>query len=124
MFYDLAKTSINRLAYAQGRELEVYGATAVAVTPGWLRAEMMLENWGVDEGNWRNALAPNRSGGLPTAPPEFAGSESPRYVGRGVAALAAGLNRARWNQRSVTSADLAREYGFTDIDGTRPDGWA
>src|SRR6185369_12858417 len=117
VFYDLAKVSINRLAYAHGHELRPYGATAVAVTPGWLRSEMMLDNWGVAETNWRSALDPDRGGGLPTAPPSFADSESPRFVGRGVAAIAADAARERWNQGSVTSADLAREYGFTDIDG-------
>ena len=123
VFYDLAKTAVNRLAFAHGHELATYGATAVAVTPGWLRSEMMLDNWGVTEANWRNALDADRDGGLPTAPPPFADSESPRFVGRGVAAMAADKDRARWNQRSVTSADLAREYGFTDIDGRQPDGW-
>ncbi len=124
VFYDLVKTAVNRLAFAHGHELMQYGATAVAVTPGWLRSEMMLDNWGVTEANWRTALDPDRDGGLPTAPPAFAESESPRFVGRGIAAIAADEHRARWNQRSVTSADLAREYGFTDIDGRQPDGWA
>ena len=123
VFYDLAKVAVNRLAYGHGHELEAFGATAVAVTPGWLRSEMMLDNWGVTEENWHIALDPNRSDG-PTAPPGFAISESPRYVGRGVAAIAADENRSRWNQRSVTSAELAREYGVTDIDGHQPDGWA
>ena len=123
VFYDLAKTAVNRLAFAHGHELRPYGATAVAVTPGWLRSEMMLDNWGVAETNWRSALDPDRGGGLPTAPPSFADSESPRFVGRGVAAIAADDARERWNQGSVTSADLAREYGFTDIDGRQPDGW-
>jgi NAD(P)-dependent dehydrogenase (short-subunit alcohol dehydrogenase family) len=123
VFYDLAKTAVNRLAYAHGYELEAFGATAVAVTPGWLRSEMMLDNWGVSETDWHAALDPQRADGYPTAPPAFAESETPRYVGRGVAAIAADAARARWNQRSVTSADLAREYGFTDIDGRQPDGW-
>lgn len=115
VFYDLAKAAVNRLAFSQGHELAEHGATAVAVTPGWLRSEMMLDNWGVTERNWRDALA--------TAPPGFAESETPRYVGRAVAALAADPGRARWNQSSVTSARLAREYGFTDVDGSQPDGW-
>jgi NAD(P)-dependent dehydrogenase (short-subunit alcohol dehydrogenase family) len=123
VFYDLAKTAVNRLAFGHGHELQPYGATAVAVTPGWLRSEMMLDNWSVDEADWRRALDPDRGGGLPTAPPAFSDSESPRFVGRGVAAIAADEHRARWNQGSVTSADLAREYGFTDIDGRQPDGW-
>ncbi len=123
VFYDLAKVAVNRLAYSHGHELEAFGATAVAVTPGWLRSEMMLDNWGVTEDNWQSALDPNRADG-PTAPPGFAVSETPRYVGRGIAAIAADEDRSRWNQRSVTSADLAREYGFTDTDGHTPDGWA
>jgi NAD(P)-dependent dehydrogenase (short-subunit alcohol dehydrogenase family) len=123
VFYDLAKTAVNRLAYSQGHELRGFGATAVAVTPGWLRSEMMLDNWGVTEDNWHAALDPMRSDG-PVAPPGFAASETPRYVGRGVAAIAADARRSRFNQQSVTSADLAREYGFTDLDGRQPDGWA
>src|SRR5262249_2971986 len=97
VFYDLAKTAVNRLAFSQGHELAVHGATAVAITPGWLRSEMMLEAYGVTEDNWRSAAAP----------PGFAASESPRYVGRAVAALAADPARARWNQQSLTSAQLA-----------------
>jgi NAD(P)-dependent dehydrogenase (short-subunit alcohol dehydrogenase family) len=123
VFYDLSKVAVNRLGYSLGHDLERFGATAVAVTPGWLRSEMMLDNWGVTEENWHVALDPLRPDG-PTAPPGFAASESPRYVGRGIAAMAADENRSRWNQRSVTSAELAREYGFTDIDGHQPDGWA
>jgi len=124
VFYDLAKTAVNRLAFSHGHELAPFGATAVAVTPGWLRSEMMLDNWGVTEADWRTALDPDRGGGLPVAPPGFAESESPRYVGRAVAAIAADDRRARWNQRSVTSAEMARLYGFTDLDGRQPDGWA
>ncbi|GAA1947318.1 SDR family oxidoreductase [Amycolatopsis minnesotensis] len=123
VFYDLAKVAVNRLAFSQGHELEPHGATAVAITPGWLRSEMMLDNFGVAEPHWRDALDQDRADGNPTAPPGFAQSESPRYVGRAVASLAADQDRARWNQRSVTAADLARTYGFTDIDGTQPDSW-
>jgi len=119
-FYDLAKLSVNRLAFSQGHELEPYDATAVSITPGWLRSEMMLEAYGVPEERWRDALAPAAS---PQAPPGFAVSESPRYVGRAVAALAADPHRHRWNQRSVTSGQLAAIYGFTDIDGSQPDVW-
>jgi len=79
----------------------------------------MLENFGVSEDNWRDAL----QGEHPTAPPSFALSESPRFVGRAVAALVADQDRARWNQKSVTSGQLAREYGFSDLDGSRPDIW-
>jgi NAD(P)-dependent dehydrogenase (short-subunit alcohol dehydrogenase family) len=116
VYYDLAKVAVTRLAFSQGHELGPAGATAVALTPGWLRSEMMLDAFGVSEDNWRDA--PGRS-----APPDFALSESPRYVGRAVAALAADPGRARWNQRSVSSGQLAREYGFTDVDGSRPDIW-
>jgi NAD(P)-dependent dehydrogenase (short-subunit alcohol dehydrogenase family) len=123
VFYDLAKTAVNRLAYSHGHELSRYGATAVALTPGWLRSEMMLDNWGVSEANWGTALEPDRSDGYPTAPPPFEQSETPRYVGRAVAAIAADEARSRWNQHSLTSAELAREYGFTDVDGRQPDGW-
>ena len=123
-FYDLVKNAVNRLAFAQGHELAPHRGTAVAVTPGWLRSEMMLENYGVTEQNWRDALNADRADGLPTAPPGFAHSESPRYLGRGIAAMAADGDRARWNQQSVTSADLARAYDVADLDGTRPDSWA
>jgi NAD(P)-dependent dehydrogenase (short-subunit alcohol dehydrogenase family) len=117
VFYDLAKASVNRLAFSQGHELARHGSTAVALTPGWLRSEMMLEAFGVTEETWRDTLEHG-------APPGFAQSESPRYVGRAVAAMAADDDRARWNQQSVTAAHLAREYGFTDVDGTQPDAWS
>lgn len=123
VFYDLAKASVNRLAFSQGHELAPHGASAVAVTPGWLRSEMMLENYGVTEETWRDALNADRTDG-PVAPEDFATSETPRFVGRGIAALAADPNSVRRNQRSVTAADLAREYGVTDLDGTLPDAWA
>ncbi|MCV7169690.1 SDR family oxidoreductase [Mycobacterium manitobense] len=123
VFYDLVKTAVNRLAFSHGHELSPYGATAVAVTPGWLRSEMMLDNYGVTEDDWRMALEPDRPAGRPTAPPGFADSESPRFVGRAVAAVAADEDRARWNQSSVSAAELARVYGFTDLDGRRPDPW-
>ena len=123
VFYDLAKVAVNRLAFSQGHELAPHGATAVALTPGWLRSEMMLDIFGVSEGNWRDALG-SPSGGRVPAPPGFAMSESPRYVGRAVAALAADPDRARWNQQSVSSGSLAAEYCFTDVDGTQPDVWA
>jgi len=116
VFYDLAKVSVNRLAFSQGHELAGHGGTAVAITPGFLRSEMMLEGFGVSEENWRDAV------GNP-APPDFALSESPRFVGRAVAALAADPQRSRWNQQSVTSGRLAWVYGFTDVDGSRPDVW-
>jgi NAD(P)-dependent dehydrogenase (short-subunit alcohol dehydrogenase family) len=121
VFYDLVKQSVNRLAFSQGHELAPHSATAVAVTPGWLRSEMMLENFGVTEANWRDALTARE--GRHQAPADFALSESPRYVGRAIAALAADPDRSRWNQKSVSSGELARHYGFTDVDGSRPDIW-
>lgn len=123
VFYDLAKVSVNRLAFSQGHELAPHDATAVSITPGWLRSEMMLDAFGVSETNWRDALKADRADG-PTAPAGFAASESPRYIGRAVAALAADPNRSRWNQQSATAAELARVYGITDVDGTQPDSWA
>ncbi|MEU4142513.1 SDR family oxidoreductase [Streptomyces parvulus] len=113
-FYDLAKTSVLRMAFALGHELAPHGATAVALTPGWLRSEIMLDHFGVGEENWRDAL---------DRVPHFAISETPRYVGRAVAALAADPDVARFNGRSLSSGGLAREYGFTDLDGSRPDAW-
>ena len=116
VYYDLAKVAVNRLAFSQGHELASHGATAVAITPGWLRSEMMLEHFQATEENWRDA--PGRTG-----PPDFALSETPRYVGRAVVALATDPDRARWNQQSVNSGQLAKEYGFTDLDGSQPDVW-
>jgi NAD(P)-dependent dehydrogenase (short-subunit alcohol dehydrogenase family) len=114
-FYDLAKTAVIRLAFAQGQELAPHGCSAVALTPGWMRSEMMLENYGVTEANWRDGAAVN---------PHFAAiSESPRFVGRAVAAMAADPELQRRNGGSFSSGGLAREYGFTDIDGSRPDCW-
>ncbi|HKP61855.1 MAG TPA: SDR family oxidoreductase [Polyangiales bacterium] len=116
VYYDLVKVAVNRLAYSQGHELAPHGGTAVAITPGFLRSEMMLEAFRVREENWRDALKGH-------APPDFALAESPRYVGRAVVALAADANRARWNQKSLHSGELARTYGFTDLDGSRPEVW-
>jgi len=114
-FYDLAKTAVIRLAFAQSEELAPYGCTAVALTPGWLRSEMMLDNYGVTEANWREGEATN---------PHFAAiSESPRFVGRAVAALAADPDLLRRSGGSFSSGGLAREYGFTDVDGSQPDCW-
>jgi NAD(P)-dependent dehydrogenase (short-subunit alcohol dehydrogenase family) len=123
VFYDLAKVAVARLAFSQGHELAPHGATAVAVTPGWLRSEMMLDNFGVSEANWRDALHRPAKADAPRAPADFALSESPRYVGRAVAGLAADLHLARWNQTTVSSGQLAREYGVTDVDGSQPDIW-
>ena len=124
VYYDLAKVAVNRLAYSQGHELAPHGATAVAITPGWMRSEMMLENFGVNESNWREALDASRAQkGLPVAPPDFALSETPRYVGRAIVSLALDPDRARWNQKSTSSGELAQLYGFTDVDGSKPDIW-
>ncbi|HET9602284.1 MAG TPA: SDR family oxidoreductase [Acidimicrobiales bacterium] len=123
VFYDLAKVAVNRLAFSQGHELASLGATAVALTPGWLRSEMMLDNFRVEEETWRDSLHRGPEDELPAAPPDFALSESPRYVGRAVVAMAADPDRARWNQQSVNSGQLALEYGFTDLDGSQPDVW-
>lgn len=124
VYYDLAKVAINRLAFSQGHELAPYGATAVSITPGWLRSEMMLENFAVTENTWREALDTARAQrGQPVAPPDFALSETPRYVGRAIASMAIDPERKRWNQQSVSSGELARVYGFTDVDGTSPDIW-
>ncbi len=112
-FYDLCKTAVLRLAFSQGEELVEHGCTAVALTPGWMRSEMMLEAMGVSEDNWREGRNPH-----------FAAiSESPRFVGRAVAALAADPEVARRNGGSFSSGELAREYDFTDLDGSRPDCW-
>ncbi|GAB2803090.1 SDR family oxidoreductase [Actinoallomurus bryophytorum] len=113
-FYDLAKTSVTRMAFAQAEELAPFGGTAVSLTPGWLRSEIMLDNFGVTEADWRDALA---------AQPHFAISETPFYTGRAVVALAGDPEVSRWNGRSLSSGGLAQEYGFTDVDGSRPDAW-
>jgi NAD(P)-dependent dehydrogenase (short-subunit alcohol dehydrogenase family) len=121
-FYDLAKWSVIRLAFIQGHELADLGATAVALTPGWLRSEMMLDNYGVTEENWKQVME------RPVQPPypdpgHFGISETPRFTGRAVVALASDPDVARWNQASLSSGQLAREYGFTDLDGSVPDAW-
>ncbi|MFI1509457.1 SDR family oxidoreductase [Streptomyces sp. NPDC020597] len=113
-FYDLVKNSVLRMAFVLAHELRPHGGTAVAVSPGWMRSEMMLDAFGVTEDNWRDAL---------TKVPHFCISESPAYVGRAVAALAGDADVARWNGRSLSSGQLAREYDFTDLDGSRPDCW-
>jgi NAD(P)-dependent dehydrogenase (short-subunit alcohol dehydrogenase family) len=114
IFYDLAKTSVIRMAWALAQEVAPRGGTAVALTPGWLRSEAMLEIHRVSESNWRDATE---------RAPHFCISESPRYVGRAVAALAGDPDVTRWNGQSLSSGGLAQVYGFTDVDGTRPDCW-
>ena len=107
-YYDLAKVAVNRLGFSLGHELAAVGATAVSLSPGWLRSEMMLENFGVTEANWRESVGAGPDGTGPTAPPDFALSETPRFVGRAVVALATDPDRARWNQQSVDAGRLAR----------------
>jgi NAD(P)-dependent dehydrogenase (short-subunit alcohol dehydrogenase family) len=114
LFYDLAKSAVVRLAVAQGAELGESGITAVAVSPGFLRSEAMLDHFGVTESDWRAAGAID---------PHFLASETPRYVGRGVAALAADPDVHRFNGRALGSWELSDVYGLTDVDGSRPH-WA
>ena len=113
-FYDLAKAAVNRMAFALAHELEPHGATAVSLTPGWLRSEAMLDAYKVTEASWRDATK---------VQPHFAISETPVFVGRAVAALAADPEVKRWNGKSLSSGELAKVYGFTDADGSRPDAW-
>ncbi|MFF4228199.1 SDR family oxidoreductase [Streptomyces sp. NPDC001820] len=113
-YYDLAKNGPIRMAFVLGEELKSVGGTAVSVTPGFLRSEEMLDIFGVTEETWRDATDKQAHWAL---------SESPVYVGRGVAALAADPERARWNGQSLSSGQLAKVYGVTDADGSRPDVW-
>jgi NAD(P)-dependent dehydrogenase (short-subunit alcohol dehydrogenase family) len=113
-FYDLAKASVIRMAWALAHELRPHGTTSVALTPGWMRSEIMLDTFKVTEANWRAALGEQ---------PHFCISESPAFVGRAVAALATDPEVSRWSGRSLSSGQLAKEYGFTDLDGSRPDAW-
>jgi NAD(P)-dependent dehydrogenase (short-subunit alcohol dehydrogenase family) len=113
-FYDLAKAAVNRMAFALAHELRPHRATAVSLTPGWLRSEAMLEVYGVSESNWRDATKRQ---------PHFAISESPAFVGRAVVALAQDPEVSRWSGKALSSGQLAKVYGFTDLDGSRPDAW-
>jgi NAD(P)-dependent dehydrogenase (short-subunit alcohol dehydrogenase family) len=113
-FYDLAKAAVLRMAFALGHELLPHGATAVSLTPGWLRSEAMLDAYGVTEDRWRDATK---------VQPHFAISETPAFVGRAVVALARDPDVSRWNGQSLSSGQLARIYGFTDRDGSQPDAW-
>jgi len=113
-FYDLAKAAVNRMAFALAHELEPHGATALSLTPGWLRSEAMLDAYKVTEASWRDATK---------VQPHFAISETPAFIGRAVAALAADPEVKRWNGKSLSSGELAKVYGFTDADGSRPDAW-
>jgi NAD(P)-dependent dehydrogenase (short-subunit alcohol dehydrogenase family) len=111
LFYDLVKTSVIRLAFAMAYELRRRNIAAVAVTPGFLRSEAMLEHFGVTEANWQDAAAKD---------PHFIMSETPFFVGRAVAALAADPNVMQKTGRVLSSWSLAEEFGFTDIDGRQP----
>jgi NAD(P)-dependent dehydrogenase (short-subunit alcohol dehydrogenase family) len=113
-FYDLAKSAVLRMGFSLGHELRPHGATAVSLTPGWLRSEAMLDAFGVTEASWREATR---------FQPHFAISETPAFVGRAVAALAQDPDVSRWNGMSVSSGQLAKIYGFTDLDGSQPDAW-
>jgi NAD(P)-dependent dehydrogenase (short-subunit alcohol dehydrogenase family) len=113
-FYDLSKAAVLRMAFALGHELRPYGATAVSLTPGWLRSEAMLDAYRVTEERWRDATKTQ---------PHFAISESPAFVGRAVVALAGDPDVSRWSGQSLSSGQLARIYGFTDRDGSQPDAW-
>lgn len=111
IFYDLVKTSVIRLAFAYAYELRKRNITSVAVTPGFLRSEAMLDHFGVTEENWQDAVKKD---------PNFIASETPYYVGRAVAALAADPDVSKKTGRVFTSWGLAREYGLKDIDGRQP----
>jgi NAD(P)-dependent dehydrogenase (short-subunit alcohol dehydrogenase family) len=110
-FYDLAKVTPHRMALALSRELADHEASAVSLTPGWIRSEAMLEHFGVTEDNWRDGTAKD---------PHFCISETPHYVARAAVALAADPDRARLTGQSLASWDLGPLYGVTDLDGTQP----
>jgi NAD(P)-dependent dehydrogenase (short-subunit alcohol dehydrogenase family) len=114
-YYDLVKAAVERITTGLTAELRDQPCTALAVTPGWLRSEAMLDHFGVTEQTWRDATSRE---------PHFICSESPAYVARGIAALAADPAVARYSGKSLTSGQLARIYGVTDTDGSRPDGWS
>jgi NAD(P)-dependent dehydrogenase (short-subunit alcohol dehydrogenase family) len=111
LFYDLAKVSAIRLAFAMAEELRAHRIAAVALTPGYLRSEAMLDGFGVTEANWRDAVKKD---------PHFAESETPFYIGRAVAALAADPNVMEKSGKALATWNLAPEYGFTDVDGRQP----
>ena len=112
LFYDLAKNAVIRLAYAMAGDLHAHRVTAVALTPGLMRSEAVLDHYGVTEANWRDAIEKD---------PYFAESETPCYVGRAVAALAADPDVGAKRGGLFSSWGLAKEYGFTDVDGRQPD---
>jgi NAD(P)-dependent dehydrogenase (short-subunit alcohol dehydrogenase family) len=110
-FYGFVKQAVMRMAELLAPELIPHDITAVSLTPGYLRSEVILEGYGVTESNWRDAIRKD---------PFFAASESPFFVGRAVAALAADRRAILKTGTLLTSGQLAEEYGFTDIDGSRP----
>lgn len=127
LFYDLVKISVIRLAFAMSRELRKRDVVAVALTPGFLRSERVLEHFKVTEANWKDVGkrtgkkdADENSYDQNDAPSDFMISESPRYIGRAVVALAADPKVKEKTGRVFSSWALAREYGFTDLDGTQP----
>jgi NAD(P)-dependent dehydrogenase (short-subunit alcohol dehydrogenase family) len=111
LFYDLVLTSVIRYTYTLARDLGKHGITTLALTPGYMRTEAMLDGFGVTEANWREGAGKD---------PNFQFSETPFYVGRAVAALAADLQVGRKSGRVFSSWGLAQEYGFTDVDGRQP----
>lgn len=115
MFFDIVKVAIMRMGKMLAQEVGPHGITSVALTPGFLRSEEVLDHFGVREENWRDAIAKDKW---------FAISESPHFIGRAVAALAADPDRSRWSGQALSSGRLARHYGFTDLDGSRPDCFA
>jgi NAD(P)-dependent dehydrogenase (short-subunit alcohol dehydrogenase family) len=110
--HDLVKANVMRLALVMAEELRKDRITAVSVTPGFLRSETMLEQFGVTEENWRDGAAKD---------PHFIASETPLFLGRGVAALAADPKVFGWSGEATSSWELGRRYGVTDADGARPD---
>ncbi len=113
-YYDLVKANVGRIVVGLADELRTHPVAAVGVTPGWLRSEQMLDNFGVTEQTWRTACEKT---------PGFAISESPVYVARGVSALAHDPDPQRWTGQILSARQLADTYGVTDIDGSKPDCW-
>jgi NAD(P)-dependent dehydrogenase (short-subunit alcohol dehydrogenase family) len=120
LYYDLAKSDVVRLAQGEARELRGSGVTVVCLSPGFLRSEAVLETFGVEEANWRDAVSEDKD----TNAGHFGASETPRYSGRAVVALATDSEVARHHGQALTTGALARDYGFRDVDGGQPDFWA
>lgn len=111
LFYDLVKSSVIRLAIGQAADLEPHDVAAVAISPGFLRSEAMLERFGVTEESWREAIAQDE---------HFAFSETPHYLGRAIAAIANDPNRMSLSGTTTATWELFERYGFTDLDGSQP----